>query len=77
MDRNSQPVQYPQRDSRLLRLNPGGSGVVRRLQHSCFTDGGGVLQSGRDYSCNHVQTLICLKCRIPAVEVLVAKKPDL
>jgi hypothetical protein len=22
---------------------------VRRLQHSCFTDGGGVLQSGRDY----------------------------
>jgi len=25
---------------------------VRRLQHSCFTDGGGVLQSGRDYQCN-------------------------
>jgi len=32
---------------------PGGSAVVRRLQHSCFPDGGGVLQSGHDYFGNH------------------------
>jgi hypothetical protein len=63
--------------ARSCRLYPGGSAVVRGLQHSCFTDGGGALQSGRDYGRNHDQTLICLKFRILAVVVLIAKKPDL
>jgi hypothetical protein len=38
--------------ARSCRLYPGGSAVVRGLQHSCFTDGGGALQSGRDYGHN-------------------------
>jgi len=34
---------------------PGGSVFLSRLYHSCFTDGVGVLQSGRDYQCNQDQ----------------------
>jgi len=33
---------------------------MRRLHHSCFTDDGGVLQSGRDYWGNQYHVLYCL-----------------
>jgi len=48
-------AEATQRDlePRYWRLYPGGSVFLSRLQHSCFTDGGGVLQTGRDYWSNH------------------------
>ncbi|SDK12265.1 hypothetical protein SAMN05216226_12011 [Halovenus aranensis] len=57
-------------EGRFQRLYPGRSAVLSRLQHSCFTDGAGVLQSDRDYQNNHDQPDIYLKCRFPVLEVL-------
>ena len=63
--------------ARSWRLYPGGSAVVRRLQHSCFTDGVGVLQTGRDYYTNHDQIDISLKWRFLGLETLTGQSTHL
>ncbi len=51
-------------------FSPGFEAFFVRFHVSCFPDGGGVLQSGRDYYSNHDQIDISLKCRFPVLEAL-------